>query len=177
MSGTGKKAVIQAVSTMAEALDALSSDTDRSLALKLLKTLTAAHLAEDDEDDESEFEDDEDDEDEGEATGNEFETAADLVAAASPTEIDDSILCVAYWLQEVQEESEFTSLAVNRELKDLGVDAGNITVAMNSLIHRQPRPIQQTRKEGNARQARKKFKLTHIGKQRVRALLERNGHG
>ena len=73
-------------------------------------------------------------------------------------------------LQRVMEESEFDSQRVNSELKHLGYPVSNITRAFDRL---RPTFVQQTKKTGATRQARKRYRLTHEGRKRVEEMLAR----
>lgn len=102
---------------------------------------------------------------------NTFTGIADLFDSAAPDTGLEKILVAAYWFQVVQAMEDFDSQSLNTELKHLGHPSANITRDMDSLMNRVPKLILQTRKEGTARQARKKFKLTREGMRVVERLL------
>jgi hypothetical protein len=72
-------------------------------------------------------------------------------------------VAVAYYLQTVDGKEELSSQEINDELKHLGYPISNITKTLNKAMETTPRLMHQTRKEGNARQSRKKYKVTHEG--------------
>jgi len=102
---------------------------------------------------------------------NAFDTVADLYHAANPTTDGEKALVVAYWAQELQGGKEFTSQAVNAELKGLGHGVGNITSALSDLMTKKPHLVIQTHKSGTSQQARKKYKVTDAGIRRVKEML------
>lgn len=114
------------------------------------------------------------DDEESESTGAEaaeYEFFADLFDAAGPTSEADKALVGAYWFQVVQGQATFQSQSLNAELKNLGHAIGNVTQALSSLQSRKPALVVQVRKAGNARQARKTFKVTAEGIRAVRQML------
>jgi hypothetical protein len=100
-----------------------------------------------------------------------YATAGELVEAADPATTADRVLAVAYWLHSVKGEQDFTSQAVNDELKNMGHGVKNITDALTKLIARKPALARQTRKSGTAKQARKRYALTDAGRKRIEVLL------
>ena len=102
----------------------------------------------------------------------EFTTLADLFAAAEPGSGPDKVLVVAFWLQELQSAEAFQSLEVTTQLKELGHPVANTTATLNSLQKGSPRLVQQTKKAGSTKQARKSYRLTAAGSARVRSMLE-----
>jgi hypothetical protein len=101
----------------------------------------------------------------------EFATVGDLFDAADPETESDRVLVVGYWAQEVEGAVDFESYPLNKQLKQLGHPVSNITRALDSLAQQSPRLILQTSKSGNAKQARKRYKLTREGVKRIRAML------
>ena len=101
----------------------------------------------------------------------EFESAAELLAMASPSTDVERVLVVGYWFQEHQGNEDLDSQTINTELKHQGHGVGNITKAFGGLISQKPQLVIQLRKSGNSRQARKKYKLTTAGIKRVNAML------
>lgn len=100
-----------------------------------------------------------------------FDDVADLYASARPDNDPEKALVVAYWFQKVNNEADFDSGRVNRELKHLGHGVGNITSALGSLISRKPQLVIQTRKSGSSQQARKRYKLTNEGVKQVERMI------
>ena len=95
--------------------------------------------------------------------GEMFSDIAELYTAASPNNDPEKALVVGYWFQKVNNEAEFDSGSLNRELKHLGHGVGNITSALGSLIARKPQLVIQTKKSGSSQQARKRYRLTNEG--------------
>ena len=100
---------------------------------------------------------------------------ADLFSMADLRNDPERALFGAYWLQEIGGQPDFDSASLNRELKHLGHAASNITSALTSLMTKRPQLVVQTRKSGASRQARKKYKLTSAGVQKVKAMLRGEG--
>lgn len=106
----------------------------------------------------------------------EFTDLPSLFAAAQAETQADKALVVSYWLQSRGDE-DLDSQQINSELKHLGHGVGNITRALDALIDSRPALLIQTRKEGTAKQARKRYKLTIEGKNRVLTLLAQQSGG
>jgi hypothetical protein len=104
--------------------------------------------------------------------GDEFEDVASLYVAASPKTESERALVVGYWFQVHQGMKDFDAQRVNAELKNMGHGVGNITDAFSTLINRKPQHVIQTRKSGTSRQARKLYRVTNEGINRVRDLLK-----
>jgi hypothetical protein len=95
----------------------------------------------------------------------------ELFDAANPSTGPDKALLAGYWFQVVQGQDDLESQQLNSELKNLGHPSTNITRDFGSLINRSPRYVMQVRKEGNSKQARKKYKLTREGIKAVERML------
>lgn len=80
-------------------------------------------------------------------------------------------LVVGYWFQVLQGEQDLDGFQINKELKHLGHGVSNITTALSSLIDRKPQLVIQTRKSGNSKQARKRYRLTDAGIKAVERML------
>jgi hypothetical protein len=100
-----------------------------------------------------------------------FERIGDLVDAAEPTSGSEYALVAAYWFQELQGNENVTGQQVNDELKDLGHGISNITDAFDTLQGRRPALARQVEKSGTSRQARKRYRLTQAGINRVHQML------
>ena len=98
-------------------------------------------------------------------------TLSDLLDRADPSNRQERILTVAYWLQVEQGNAEWTSQSVNDQLKDLGEGVPNITDALATLVGRRPSLVRQVRKSGHTQQARKLYSLTEAGRRTVRDLI------
>ena len=66
---------------------------------------------------------------------------------------------------------ELKEQEVNNELKDLGHEVSNITVAFTTLQNRKPHLARQVKKTGTSKQARKRYKLTIKGMRKVEQML------
>lgn len=104
-----------------------------------------------------------------------YEHFAELFAKAQPKTEPDKALVAAYWLQAIQGQSTWQSAAVQKELKNLGHAIGNITDALSSNMRKKPQRIIQLQKAGNAKQARKTYKVTHEGLVYVQGMLRGEG--
>ena len=100
-----------------------------------------------------------------------YEHFAELFAKAQPKTEPDKALVAAYWLQAIQGQSTWQSAVLQKELKNLGHAIGNITDALSSNMRKKPQRIIQLQKAGNAKQARKTYKVTHEGLVFVQGML------
>jgi hypothetical protein len=110
-------------------------------------------------------------EDDDVAGAQEFDSLADLYAAAQPKTDADRALVAGYWYQFKEAQGEFASQTINTALKNLGHGVSNITKAFESLKAQSPALVMQVRKSGSSQQARKKYKLTAAGKKAVELLI------
>lgn len=94
-----------------------------------------------------------------------------LFDRAQPRTQAESALLVAYWLHQRQDSPDLDSAQINAALRDLGHGIPNITQAMTSLIKANPRLILQTKKTGNSRQSRKRYRVTSEGMKQVERML------
>jgi len=92
-----------------------------------------------------------------------FASLAELFNAVSPGSNAEKALVAGYWLQICQNEEQFTSQAVNKELQNLGHALANVTDAFSQLQQKKPALAIQLRKSGKSRQARKLYKITQAG--------------
>ncbi|MDQ1353822.1 MAG: hypothetical protein QG657_4129 [Acidobacteriota bacterium] len=92
-----------------------------------------------------------------------FESIEDLFLSANAKKVSHRILLVAAYLQEKGNLRELSSVDINSHLKKLGYGVPNITTLLNGLLKKTPPQIVVTRKEGNTKQARRKFKVTGKG--------------
>ena len=76
------------------------------------------------------------------------DSVADLIDRAQPENRSDRILVVASWLEASTGGTDWTSQALNDELKQLGEGVPNITDALSALIAKKPSLVRQTRKTG-----------------------------
>ena len=92
---------------------------------------------------------------------------AALYGAISPTTDSDGVLVAGYWHQVLQGAEYLDSQTLNTDLKNLGHGVGNVTRACSSLIAQKPALMIQVKKTGSTKQARKQYRLTSAGVQRV----------
>ena len=98
---------------------------------------------------------------------------AEVVNESGASNGPERALAVAYWLQEVSQRPSFTAQEVNGALKNLGHPVANITKTLESLKAQRPSLLMQVSKSGRSRQARKTYRLTAAGADRVRNILAR----
>lgn len=103
----------------------------------------------------------------------EFADVADLYDAASPKTGAERALVLGFWLQKIQGEQDFDGLRVNSELKNLGHQVSNITVAFNALKEGKTRLAMQVKKSGTSKKARKRYKLTVEGIRKVERMIRK----
>ncbi|HLP46862.1 MAG TPA: hypothetical protein VK469_12990 [Candidatus Kapabacteria bacterium] len=92
-----------------------------------------------------------------------FDTIEDLFLMANAKKISHRILLVAAYLQEKGNLDEVSSLDINSYLKKLGYGVSNITTLINGLLKKTPPQIIVTKKEGDTKQSRRKFRVTERG--------------
>lgn len=93
----------------------------------------------------------------------EFESIEDLFLRVNAKKVSHRILLVAAYLQEKGNLDEVSSLDINSQLKKLGYGISNITTLINGLLKKVPPQIIVTKKEGDTKQSRRKFKVTEKG--------------
>lgn len=96
---------------------------------------------------------------------------AELYVAARPATDPEKVLVVAYWHQVNAGKENLDAQTINTDLKNLGHGVGNVTRACSALIREKPQLMIQVKKAGSTRQARKQYRLTAAGLQRVRDKL------
>lgn len=106
-------------------------------------------------------------------TPKDFQHFGDLYDAADPSTDADRVLVAGYWFQMIQNQSELESQAINKELKHLGHGVSHMPHAVDELMKTKPRLMIQLKKQGNTRQARRKFKLTAEGMKKVKEMLQK----
>ena len=93
---------------------------------------------------------------------------ADLYVGARPVTDADKVLVVAYWHQVNSGKENLDAQTIHGGLKNLGYGVSNVTRACSALITEKPQLMIQVKKAGSTRQARKQYRLTAAGIQRVR---------
>ncbi len=100
-----------------------------------------------------------------------FESIADLFSKMPTKTESEKVLVVATFLQVNQNQQDLGGRQINSELKHLGHGVKNITLAVQGLINRKPQLMIQTRKSGNTQQAKKKYKVTSAGVNKIKEAL------
>jgi len=111
------------------------------------------------------------DSDDGDSSDQEYETFAELYADAAPSTHAEKVLVAGYWHQVIQGQSHITSAPLNKDLKDLGHVVANISEKFDSLKGMKPQLAIQLKKSGNSKQARKQYKITKAGIDKVKEML------
>jgi hypothetical protein len=100
-----------------------------------------------------------------------FRDLADLFDTAGPETDVEKALVAGYWTQVAQSNPSFGSQSLNDDLKQLGHAIGNITRALDNLMAAKPALVQQLRKDGGTKQARKTYRLTAAGTRKVETMI------
>ena len=100
-----------------------------------------------------------------------FSEFAELYAATDPHSNADKALLAGYWRQVCQGEENFSGQSVNTELNHLGHKIANVTNALSQLNDAKPQLVLQLRKSGKSQQARKTYKLSAAGINRVKDMI------
>ncbi len=101
----------------------------------------------------------------------EYDAFAELFSDAAPTTTAEKVLVAGYWHQEILGQPEVTSIALNKDLKDLGHGITGMNDRFASLMSSKPQLAIQLKKSGSAKQARKKYKITKAGISKVHEML------
>jgi predicted transcriptional regulator len=96
---------------------------------------------------------------------------ANLLRRWHPERASEKALLGAYFLARVENISPITSQAINSVLKQNELSVSNITRAIETNLHATPPLIEQVRKLGTTRQARKEYRLTPEGARLVEQRL------
>lgn len=94
-----------------------------------------------------------------------------LFLSSSVNTVSSKILLCAAYLQEKLNIDELSSYDINSRLKKLGYGVANISNSLNTLIKKDPPLIVQTRKIGDSKQAKRRFKVTEEGLKVARTYL------
>jgi len=106
-------------------------------------------------------------------TPQDFQHFGDLYDSADPSTDGERVLVAGYWFQVIQNQGELESQALNKELKQLGHSVNHMPHAVDELMNTKPRLMIQLKKQGNTRQARRKFKLTAAGIKKVNEMFKK----
>ena len=105
------------------------------------------------------------------ASAPKFSSLAELHDATQPRSNAERALVAGYWLQICEGAESFDGFSANQGLKNLGHGVGNITNAINSLKAQKPALVLQLKKSGTSKQARKTYKVTHVGITAIEAMI------
>ncbi|MBD3276355.1 MAG: hypothetical protein GF372_13645 [Candidatus Marinimicrobia bacterium] len=97
---------------------------------------------------------------------------ADFFAAVNPQTDSERALISSYWLQVKEGKEHVRAYDVNALLKDLGHPINNITRAFDHLQSKSPQLIMQVRKKGRSQQARKRYRVTQAGIDKITEMLQ-----
>ncbi len=109
--------------------------------------------------------------DSGEEEVQQHETFAEFFSEASPSTPAEMILVAGYWHQVILGQPDVTSAALNKDLKDLGHGITNPNQKFDTLLGTKPQLAIQLKKSGASKQARKKYKITRAGIEKVKSML------
>lgn len=101
----------------------------------------------------------------------EYSTFAELYAGVDPASNSEKALVAGYWLQVCQGAEGFSGSATNDELANLGHKLSNVTRAFSALIKAKPQLVLQVKKKGKSPQARKVYKLSQAGIDRIQEMI------
>ncbi|MEE9223362.1 MAG: hypothetical protein V3U51_01250 [Thermoplasmata archaeon] len=104
-----------------------------------------------------------------------MESLEDLWVAASPKTQPMKVLVVGTWFQVRQGQQNLKGFQVNKPLKNLGHGIKDITGAFNQLIETKPALAIQVKKSGTTKQARKEYRITREGIQKVEEMITAKG--
>lgn len=104
-----------------------------------------------------------------------FDDFASLYDASKPQTDVERALVGAVWATREGAGNSFRAHDVNTLLKDLGFGILNITDALNALQARRPNEVMQVSKSGTSRQARKTYRVTRAGLERVNRMIRGGG--
>ncbi len=101
-----------------------------------------------------------------------YKSIENLFLAANIDTVGSRILLAAAYLQEKSGFTEMSSYDINSRLKKMGYGVSNITTAINGLLNKKPPLMQQLRKEGDTKQAKRKFTVTEEGLKKSKTYLK-----
>lgn len=95
----------------------------------------------------------------------------ELAREAAPRRASERALLGAYYLSAVRGQETLGSQAINAELKRANLTVSNITRAIETNTHARPPLMEQLKKLGTTKQARKQYVITETGIARVEQRL------
>jgi hypothetical protein len=104
-----------------------------------------------------------------------YKSIETLFLSSNTKTVGSKVLLAAAYLQEKLNFEEISSFDVNSRLKKMGYGVSNISNTLNTLIKKDPPLMIQTKKEGDSKQAKRKFRVTEEGLQEARTYLRGKG--
>jgi hypothetical protein len=95
----------------------------------------------------------------------------ELAREAPPRRASEAALLGAYYLSVVRGQALLGSQAINAELKRADLTVSNITRAIETNTNARPPLMEQVKKLGTTKQARKQYRITEAGVERVQHRL------
>jgi hypothetical protein len=92
-----------------------------------------------------------------------YDTVLDLFSEARVKKSTSKILLMAAYLQERHHFKEITTYDINFRLKRIKHGVTNISNIINGILNMKPRLLDEIKKEGQTKHARRKFKVTEEG--------------
>jgi hypothetical protein len=101
-----------------------------------------------------------------------FKSIENLFLGANTDTVASRIILAAAFLQEKMNYTELSSYDINSRLKKMGYGVTNITNAINGLLNKRIPLMEQTRKEGDTKQSKRKFVVTEEGLKLAKTYLK-----
>lgn len=98
-----------------------------------------------------------------------------LLERCHPQRASEKALLAAYHLERAGHHGPLTSQRINTVLKQYGLSVSNITRAIETNLRAAPPLMEQIRKRGPTRQARKEYRLTEAGERMIADRIEASG--
>jgi hypothetical protein len=100
-----------------------------------------------------------------------YKSIETLFLSSNIKTVASKILLAAAYLQEKMGYDEISSFDINSRLKKMGYGVSNISNSLNTLLKKEPPLMIQTRKDGDSKQAKRKFQVTEEGLKVARTYL------
>ena len=100
-----------------------------------------------------------------------YDTVLDLFSEAKIKKSTGKILLMAAYLQERHNFKEITTYDINFRLKRIKHGVTNISSLINGILKRKPQLLDEIKKEGQTKHARRKFRVTEEGLKVVKNYL------
>ncbi len=103
-----------------------------------------------------------------------FSDLGEFYSQVDPNTDSEKVLTIGVHYQMNMGYEDLNSADLNKELKHLGYRVSNVTVSISLLMKKKPALMIQTRKEGNSKQSRKKYRVTQAGIKYIEQLLNKS---